>query len=138
MRLKAINSFKDLAIIPINEVLSQEVEALEIIRGKEYQTPLPTHRKYQISKIHGEDQADLMHSTIDSEMSYSSKYLNDGARTVHNLHSGTICQGAAAYDSIKQKSLLDISIRTGQSIEELLESNSQIANLLESEKSCIN
>lgn len=62
-------------------------------------------------------------------MTSRSKYVNDNASTVHRYHQ-PMCEGSGAYDNLKQKSLLDVSIRTGQSIEELLQNNSNLANLI--------
>ena len=36
LSLKQLNPLRDLYVLPINEILSSEVEAQEIIRGKEY------------------------------------------------------------------------------------------------------
>ena len=66
-----------------------------------------------------------MHETsVMSDLSIRSKFINDGAKTIHNLHEdGQLCYGEGAYDKMAKKSLLDLSIRTGQSIEELLQNN---------------
>lgn len=51
LALKQINPATELAILPIDEIMSIEMEAQEIVRGKEYQTSLPVHISSQLTPL---------------------------------------------------------------------------------------
>ena len=43
--MKKLDPIKELAIVPMNSILSADIEATEVVRGKEYQTSLPVDVK---------------------------------------------------------------------------------------------
>lgn len=78
----------ELAIVPINELIGQNLEAMELVRGKEYQTCLPIDISLRVpATITAEhDQFEQTMNTINSDFSVRSKYQTDAAKTVHGVH----------------------------------------------------
>ena len=49
-----------------------------------------------------------------SDVTSTSRFMNDNAKSIHQYHHGlSNCGGQGAYDKLSQKSLLDLSIKTG-------------------------
>ena len=81
--------------------------ATEIIRGREYQTPLPVDVSLRTAEDKPSDSS--MNATIISNQSMQSKYAFDSAKSVNGLiDASTVDQGP--YDEFTQKSLLQMSI----------------------------
>ena len=84
LSLKKLDPVSELFIQPIEEVLSPDLQAQEILRGKEYQTSLPTNPAHRV-KSENEREHDTMMASIHTDVSSKSKFENDAAKSVDKL-----------------------------------------------------
>ena len=114
LQLNKINPATDLAIASCLSTYKHNQNVIEIIRGREYQTPLPENSEERSSHV----SEAMLNQTLTSVGSYASKFLGDAAQTVKDG-----LGGHGVYDKLSHKSLLEMSIKSGQAIEDLLANN---------------